>query len=471
LLLYNYEMITKKDQEPQKNKIIYDFYVYSFVKLTCADKRVDLKEKIQVKGFIRNEFPKELQEQYYGKYLESLCQPFVEEKYLEILQLLKEQDLLSSSEKRRFLSNLAQIAKSNKGRLDNRDYLEIISIGEAIGIEDIESDGIIESVFGATDTFIAIIGTLCIGAFLYFAQSLLIPLFLAFFLSRVVNKEEEILTRVFFKKNTNVLTKITAVISTFLIISLIFFVGVKTTINTVNQFPTDEEGIAKVVDDIYVKVAAITKMDAKKIKKIIPPIDKIPVKKIIDYFLSGLSDIFSIIGLLLLVLVFSAFMVFSNIHYHGVVLEMDAKITSYISVKFLISLMVGILFYLVGVVFGLKFPLFWAFLSFLFNFIPAIGSILATLPPAIFAFALFPYQKAILLTVILILVENFFGNFLEPILFGRSLRLNPITVLVGLLFWGGLWGIPGMLMSAPLMAMVKLIAENQRFSSKIARYL
>jgi predicted PurR-regulated permease PerM len=61
------------------------------------------------------------------------------------------------------------------------------------------------------------------------------------------------------------------------------------------------------------------------------------------------------------------------------------------------------------------------------------------------------------------------GNLLDPMIMGDRLRLNTITVIFGLLFWGFIWGVPGMLLSVPLMVIIKLILEKSETWSMIAR--
>jgi len=95
---------------------------------------------------------------------------------------------------------------------------------------------------------------------------------------------------------------------------------------------------------------------------------------------------------------------------------------------------------------------------FIFNFIPTIGSIIATIPPILLALVQIEGMEMILLMIlILIIIQILAGNIIEPRLMGSSLALNTITVILGLVFWGYLWGVTGMILSVPLLVLSKVI--------------
>jgi hypothetical protein len=78
----------------------------------------------------------------------------------------------------------------------------------------------------------------------------------------------------------------------------------------------------------------------------------------------------------------------------------------------------------------------------------------------------------VLLTIALPTVTHLFiGHFLEPKLMGDSLELHPITVLLCLIFWGMIWGVPGMLLAAPMTATAKLVFESMEVTLPIAQLL
>lgn len=149
---------------------------------------------------------------------------------------------------------------------------------------------------------------------------------------------------------------------------------------------------------------------------------------------------------------------------------MQKTLSTYIGIKTAISLATGILATLVCLFFGIKFALFWGFVTFILNFIPTIGSIIATAPPIIMAFIQYDtLYPALFIFLALFSIQMIVGNFLDPLIMGDRLRLNTITVIFGMVVWGVIWGIPGMFISVPLMVIVKAVMEKSDTWSFIAR--
>lgn len=141
--------------------------------------------------------------------------------------------------------------------------------------------------------------------------------------------------------------------------------------------------------------------------------------------------------------------------------KVTKSIFSYVIIKTIISLFTGVLVGIVCASFGIRFPIFWAFLTFLLNFIPSIGSIIATLPPLLMGIIQFDSVQTIsIIAVLLVLIQTIMGNIVEPKVMGDKLRLNTVTVIFGLVFWGYIWGISGMMLSVPLLVILKVIFEH-----------
>jgi predicted PurR-regulated permease PerM len=122
--------------------------------------------------------------------------------------------------------------------------------------------------------------------------------------------------------------------------------------------------------------------------------------------------------------------------------------------------------------FQVDFPVLWAFLIFLLNYIPYIGSFVATLLPAVFA--MFQYQSAwILLWIFLAIqgVQLIVGNVLEPKVMGRSLNLSPLGVMLALTFWGVIWGVLGMILSVPITSVMVITLSRFESTKFIAVWL
>lgn len=148
------------------------------------------------------------------------------------------------------------------------------------------------------------------------------------------------------------------------------------------------------------------------------------------------------------------------------------SISAYMGIKTVISVVTGLSAGLICWGFGLQFALFWGFMAFLLNYIPSIGSMFATILPLFMAIIQFDNIGIILGLGILLGISQFIiGSILDPMIMGNRLRLNTITVIFGLLFWGYIWGIPGMLLSVPLMVMIRLMLERSEDLSIFARLM
>lgn len=136
------------------------------------------------------------------------------------------------------------------------------------------------------------------------------------------------------------------------------------------------------------------------------------------------------------------------------------KVQRYLALKTIISLLTGALAGILCAAVGLPFPVLWGLIAFLLNYVPAIGSIVAAGPPvALAAVALGP-GSAVVVASGYLAINIGIGNILDPRLMGRRLGLSPLVVLLSLFFWGFVWGPAGMLLSVPMMVVLKLLLEG-----------
>lgn len=137
------------------------------------------------------------------------------------------------------------------------------------------------------------------------------------------------------------------------------------------------------------------------------------------------------------------------------------QLQKYIIIKTLVSLVTGILYFFIALAFGLDFAIVWGFLAFILNFIPTIGSIIATILPMLFGFVMFDsIPLAISMTLIMTAVNFTLGNIVEPKIVGEELNLNIVVVLLSLFLWGLIFGIPGMLLAVPITSSINIICGN-----------
>ncbi len=132
----------------------------------------------------------------------------------------------------------------------------------------------------------------------------------------------------------------------------------------------------------------------------------------------------------------------------------------YLGIKTLISMATGLCAGLLTWTLGLDFPLLWAMLAFLLNYVPTIGSIIAAVPAVLLALIQIGPGAAGATGAGFVFINVVFGNFLEPRLMGYGVGISPLVVFVGLIAWGWIFGPVGMLLSVPLTMTLKMALES-----------
>ena len=123
----------------------------------------------------------------------------------------------------------------------------------------------------------------------------------------------------------------------------------------------------------------------------------------------------------------------------------------YVAVKAFVSILTAVLSYIVLIIVGVDFAFLWSLLIFALNFIPYIGSIIATLLPAAFSILQFgSLWPGFWVFVSIIVIQNIIGNYVEPKVMGKSLNISPLVVIITLAFWGYVWDLLGMLIAVPI---------------------
>ena len=152
--------------------------------------------------------------------------------------------------------------------------------------------------------------------------------------------------------------------------------------------------------------------------------------------------------------------------------KIEKDLIKFIKVKFLMSAFTGIGTGLFCYFFDVSFPIFWGLFAFFINFVQMVGSFATVILLSIFAFVELDFNSTLLFFMLSIsLVQVLFGSILEPIFMGKSFSINIITVLVMLMFWGFIWGIPGLIMAIPLTVFFKIILEQFEGTKVVASLL
>lgn len=140
--------------------------------------------------------------------------------------------------------------------------------------------------------------------------------------------------------------------------------------------------------------------------------------------------------------------------------QIEASVNTYVVVKTGVGFGTGVCAGIVMLAFGIDLWFTWALLTFLLNYVPYIGSLLATIPPLILGFILLDPALLILLTVLLLTNQQLWGNIIETRWAGRALDISPVLLLVVTAFSFWVWGIIGMILSIPLVVILKIVLEN-----------
>jgi len=137
------------------------------------------------------------------------------------------------------------------------------------------------------------------------------------------------------------------------------------------------------------------------------------------------------------------------------------RVNYYLLVKAVISAITGGMVFLLAAFFKLELAVALGILTFVLNFIPNVGSIVATGFVALVAHVqLGDPTTTIVIFVITGAIQFLNGNVIDPLLMGRALRLSAFGIILSLAFWGAVWGIPGMFLSVPIMVMLLVVCSH-----------
>lgn len=150
---------------------------------------------------------------------------------------------------------------------------------------------------------------------------------------------------------------------------------------------------------------------------------------------------------------------------HRVRRQIDNQIQRYLVTKTAISAVVGLLTFLVlGPLLHVKMAHLFGVVTFLMNFIPNVGAVIATLLPIpiVMLDPNLSMVSVVLAFALPTMIHTVVGNIVEPVFFGSQMELHPIVVLLSLSFWFSLWGVAGAILSVPITAVIRIVVSNIR---------
>jgi AI-2 transport protein TqsA len=325
-------------------------------------------------------------------------------------------------------------------------------------------------------TFIVI--ALIIVALIY-GQTLLIPFIFALLVWVLIRGVRMVMDKNDWIKNT-IPSWIKSLVASALFFSILAIVSNVLTINILNLISAYQKYEVNIVNSA-VQLNEYFDIDIAKL--LIVNAEKIDFSTI----LSSLFNSFS--GLLentFMIFIYTLFILFEEahfsrkikmffadeqeyLHFSAVLITIENSVTYYLGLKTLVSILTGVLSYIALLFIGVDSPIFWAFLIFILNYIPTIGSLLGTLCPALFCILQFgEFSQCFLLLGIVGAIQLFIGNVVEPKLMGNSLNISSLVAIVALAFWGSLWGITGMVLSIPITVILIIILSQLEQTKRIA---
>jgi len=144
------------------------------------------------------------------------------------------------------------------------------------------------------------------------------------------------------------------------------------------------------------------------------------------------------------------------------------NINNYMAIKTATSALTGLLVFIWLWAIGVDYPVLWATLAFLLNFVPNIGSIIASVPALLLALVQLGTTGALWSAVGYVLINVVVGNLIEPRFMGRGLGISTLVVFISLVFWGWILGPVGMFLSVPLTMMIKISLDSSNETRWIA---
>jgi AI-2 transport protein TqsA len=142
-------------------------------------------------------------------------------------------------------------------------------------------------------------------------------------------------------------------------------------------------------------------------------------------------------------------------------IQIQESINTYVVVKTGVGIGTAVVTAVILWSFNIDLWFTWALLTFIFNYVPYIGSLIATIPPIILGIIVAPSAfSLILMTVLLLVNQQVWGNIIETKWAGRALDLSPVLLLLVTAFSFWVWGIIGMILAIPFTVIIKIVLEN-----------
>ena len=323
-------------------------------------------------------------------------------------------------------------------------------------------------------TILTISGLIIIFAGLKTADKIIVPFFLSMFIALVSFP----LLKFFQSKKINTPVSVSLVLLTIISVSLSIAALIGTSLNSFRKSLPDYK--EKITNEINGLASALEKyninIDSNSLYEYVDPNFLMQsVANTLSAFGNVLTNYFLILFIVMFTLLEAAG--FSNkikiafknseksiSNFH----TFSENMNKYLSIKTIVSMITGLLIYTLLMIVGIDHAVMWGLVAFFLNYIPNIGSIIASIPAIIIAFIQFNFFYAVIVALIYLVVNIVMGSIVEPKYLGKELGLSTLIIFLSLIFWGWLLGPVGMLLSVPLTMIMKIALESNNDTKWIA---
>ncbi|TCO11065.1 AI-2E family transporter [Natronoflexus pectinivorans] len=316
---------------------------------------------------------------------------------------------------------------------------------------------------------------LLIVVFLYLGAPFLIPFIFGIFFAFLMVPLCKFLEKI---KLNRTIAALLSTLVVFIIFGGILFLFI-TQINLfVSDMPSMEDKVMSLIKSGQNRIEAITNISLSQQDEILEERSGQIIEKIepfvTNFFGNVLSTVFSfflvLIYLFLLLLyrkkIFDFLMMYVSQEQESSTKETLSKI-SHVAFHYLwgrakVMILLGIMFFITFILFGLPYALLFTLFGAVITIIPYFGPLLSGLLPILFSFIYFDsLQKILIFSSIVIVIQLIESYVLEPLILGKEVEINPLVIIVTIVVGGIIWGLAGMILFVPIIAMVKIISLNQ----------
>ncbi|TVQ24212.1 MAG: AI-2E family transporter [Spirochaetaceae bacterium] len=316
-----------------------------------------------------------------------------------------------------------------------------------------------------SSTLLLILVVIAVGSVLHLTAGIVLPLVIAVLLSYVLTPIVDYMRRMGLPRTLSVILVVLLLIGFGVLVGLVFYTSVQ---SLVRRFPVYQARLLELLEE-FSEFANLPEGIENELNL---------TQNISSLIFSLSGGIAEFLGNFMMMLLFVMFILFEKPYLRTKMMQalqgprtdrisrvfagINSQVARYLSVKLVISTMTSVSVYLSFSIIGVDFAFIWAILTFLFNFIPSIGSIAISVLSYVFVVLQFaPNWNPVIAAVVSMTVIQFvIGNVLDPKIQGDSLNLSPVIILFSLLFWGWLWGITGAFLAVPLTVTLKIVFEN-----------